>query len=78
MSGIRGRINGEVGFPYCVLDTNDFKVTLWADMVQTEERKMKEREEAAKEQERRDEASGKVKHHKDKEHHDKKKSQKKD
>lgn len=46
------------------------------DMVETEERKMKEREEAAKEQERMDEASGKFKR-KEKEH-DQKKSQKKD
>ncbi|KAK4692008.1 hypothetical protein P7C71_g5115, partial [Lecanoromycetidae sp. Uapishka_2] len=50
----------------------------WRDMVETEERKIKEREHAAHEQEKKHEAAGKNQHKEKEQHHDKKKPQKKD
>ena len=47
----------------------------YSDMIETEERKMKEREAAVKEQEKQEEAAHKSKH-KDNEHHGKKKTHK--
>ena len=41
---------------------------LWRDMVETEERKIKEREEVAHEQEDRDRKAGKIKHKKEVQH----------
>ena len=76
MRGMRGRINGEVGWLSihpCRGLRNSGIDGAYADMVDTEERKMKEREQALKEQEKQEQAAHK---HKDNEHHSKKKTHK--
>ena len=79
MRGMRGRINGEVGGRlHIVIEMKGIAVAdgaYYSDMVEAEERKMKERETALKEQEKQEEANHKSKH-KDNEHHGKKKPHK--
>ena len=78
MRGMRGRISGEVRlFKINICPCGDLwdggTDNAYADMVDTEERKMKEREQAVKEQEKEEHAAHK---YKDNEHHSKKKSHK--
>ena len=82
MRGMRGRINGEVGGRSTACRSCDSRNSIavadgayYIDMVETEERRMKEREAALKEQEKQEEANHKSKH-KDNEHHGKKKTHK--